>query len=386
MVDSYATVAVVGGGIAGAASCLRLNVLGLDPLWISPAREDGDRPGEHLAPAARGLLQRIGAGHLLDNPRHREANSMISAWGSERLEERNSILRLQGPGIVVDRPAFERALVGLALTKGVRRIEAAVDAVSRDGRVWRLDADGRTMTAGFVIDASGRTAVLARREGRRFRADRLAALVLFALQDSGSDVEPTRATLIEAVADGWWYASLLADGRLALYYYTDPDLLPRDASREPAVFRALARDTLYVGRWIKEAGFRLETAPRLVSAGTTWIAPVIGTGWAAVGDAAAAFDPLSSFGMTTALWTAITASEAVSSMRAGDSEGLLNYAGKVAGGVQDFLDSRTKVYAAESRFADAIFWSRRRGISQRTASAGNASLFSAPCTLSRAER
>lgn len=386
MVDGYATVAVVGGGIAGAASCLRLRGLGLDPLWISPAREDGDRPGEHLAPTARGLLRRIDAGHLLDNPRHREANSMMSAWGSERLDERNSILQLQGPGIVVDRPAFERDLVDLALTQGVRRIVATVDAVSRDGGVWRLDADSRTMTADFVIDASGRTAVLARGEGSRFRADRLAALVLFALQDSDSDVEPTRATLIEAVADGWWYAALLADGRLALNYYTDPDLLPRDASHEPAVFRALARETLYVGRWIEEAGFRLDTAPRLVSAGTTWIAPAAGTGWAAVGDAAAAFDPLSSFGMTTALWTAITASEAVLSTLASDSTGLLNYVGKVAGGVQDFLESRTKVYAAERRFADAVFWSRRCGFSKRRATAVNASLFSAPRTVSRADR
>jgi len=167
-------------------------------------------------------------------------------------------------------------------------------------------------------------------------------------------VEPTRATLIEAVVDGWWYASLLADGRLALNYFTDPDLLPRGVTRDLAVFRGLLDQTQYISRWLEEADFRVDAAPRLDSAGTTWVALAAGEGWAAVGDASAAFDPLSSFGMTTALWTAITVAESVA---AGD---LGSYPGKVAVGVQDFLVTREKVYAMEQRYADHAFWKCRR--------------------------
>ena len=354
MQEASAPVAVIGGGIAGAAACLRLGGLGIAPLWIAPAMEVADKPGEHLAPAARELLARIDVGHLLDDPRHREANSMLSAWGSERIEERNAILQLQGAGVVLDRRAFETDLVSLALSRGARRVNASVDKISRDGAGWRITAGDEQHSAGFVIDATGRAAILARDHGQRFRADQLAALVTFPRQNSTSDVEPTRATLIEAVADGWWYASLLADGRLALNYFTDPDLLPRGVTREPAVFKDLLGQTQYINRWVEEAEFMVDAAPTLASAGTTWIAPAAGQGWAAVGDASAAFDPLSSFGMTTALWTAITVAEGV----AGGDLGA--YPGKVAIGVQDFLTTRAKVYAVKQRFADRPFWSRRR--------------------------
>lgn len=355
MPEARTPAAVIGGGIAGAAACLRLGALGVTPLWIAPASAPRDKPGEHLAPAARDLLARLDAAHLLDDPRHREANSMLSAWGSDRIEERNAILQLQGAGIVLDRPAFEADLTTLALSRGARRINASVDKITRDGERWRIEAnDGRRHAADFIIDASGRTAVLARDHGQRFRADQLAALVAFPRQDPDNDVDPTRATLIEAVADGWWYASLLADGRLALNYFTDPDLLPRDATREPAVFKDLLARTLFVGRWIDEAGFQLDAAPSLVSAGTTWIAPAAGEGWAAIGDASAAFDPLSSFGMTTALWTAITVADGVAARDIG------GYPEKVAAGMQDFLATRAKVYAAERRYADHVFWRRRR--------------------------
>lgn len=359
MDDAKDPVAVIGGGIAGAAACLRLCALGRLPLWIAPRAEAADKPGEHLAPAARGLLARIDAGHLLDSPRHREANSMLSAWGSERIEERNAILQLQGAGTVLDRPAFEADLTSLALTRGARRMDASVDRVARASHGWRITAGGEDISAKFVIDASGRAAVLARDQGQRFRADQLSALVIFLEQDAESDVEPTRATLVEAVAEGWWYASLLADGRLAVNFFTDPDLVPRGATRDVAIFKEMVEKTLYINRWITEAGFRLEESPSLVSAGTTWIAPAAGADWAAVGDASAAFDPLSSFGMTTALWTAITAAEGAVGEEGGARDRLQSFVEKVAVGVQNYLEAREKVYAMEERFREAEFWRRR---------------------------
>ncbi len=371
--DGGRDAAVVGGGIAGAAACLRLAALGRRVLWIAPPLEEGDRPGEQLAPAARALLARLGAAGLLEAPGHRPANRQLSAWGSAQLAERDAIVHLEGPGTVLDRPAFERDLAALArAAEGVERVEAALAGAERGPEGWRLSlAGGEALPpVPFVIDASGRAAVVAAPLSQRFRADRLAALVAFLPQDPESEVAPTRATLIEAVADGWWYASLLADGRLALNYYSDPDLLPREASRDPAVLQGLLAGTASVGRWIDEAGFHLAGPPRLASAGTTWLAPVAGpeaaggregAGWAAVGDAAAAFDPLSSHGMTTALWSGIQAAEAADAWLAGDAEPLARYAAAVAEGVVDFLKARSRIYGMERRFAGRTFWQRRAG-------------------------
>lgn len=194
-------------------------------------------------------------------------------------------------------------------------------------------------------------------------------LYAFLDRDPESDVAPTRATLIESTADGWWYAALLAGGRLALNFYTDPDLVPANVTRDLAVFRALLKETQFVGRWTAEAVFRLESPPRLASAGTTWIAPAAGEGWVAIGDAAAAFDPLSSHGITTALWTAIAAAEGASALVSGDAEPLSEYARKVAAGVQEFLVSRIGVHGQETRFTDRPFWQRRHALGAMPAKA-----------------
>ncbi|MDB4792743.1 glycine oxidase maturase GoxB [bacterium] len=357
-------IVVVGGGIAGAAACLRLVDAGLQPLWVAPNESGQRKHGEHLSPAACTLLQEVGVLELLDRPYHREANVMYSAWGSDQLAERDSIVHLEGPGTVLDREAFERDLAAEVGKRGVERREVPLKEVHRNGKQWELTFDdegaGEQMSADYLIDASGRHAVIAKGQAPRFRSDKLVAVIAYMEQRADSDVEPTRATLIEAVSDGWWYATLLADQRLALNYYTDPDLLPEEISRETEVIEHLLGQTHYISRWIDEAGFEFTSSPYLASAGTTWIAPAGGEGWVAVGDAAASFDPLSSHGMTAALWTAITGADAAIAYLSGDSGPSITYTQKVAAGIQDFLDKRTVIYGQETRFENSAFWMRRR--------------------------
>ena len=150
-----------------------------------------------------------------------------------------------------------------------------------------------------------------------------------------------------------------------LNFYTDPDLLPQDVTRDADVFRAMLARTTYVGRWLRDAEFSLDAPPDLVSAGTTWLAPAAGEGWAAIGDAAAAFDPLSSHGMTTALWTGVRGADAAVAQLGGDVEPLVAYAEKVGQGVQEFLQSRARVYAEERRFDASPFWERRAALKEK---------------------
>lgn len=355
-----ASVAVVGGGVAGAAACIALGRAGLSPLWIAPT-DDRERPGEHLAPAARPLLAGLGAEDLLAKPCHRPANATFSAWGCGRLRARPAMVHLEGPATVLDRRAFERDLAAAAVAAGAARHDVPLDRAERETGLWRLHAGGRVHRSRFVIDATGRTAAVASRLAQRFRDGRLAALHVVLDQDAASDVVATPATLIEAVEQGWWYAALLADGRLALNHFSDPDLLPAHATRSSGPLRALLERTEHVGRWVQEARFLADRPPRLASAATAWLAPVAGDGWAAAGDAAAAFDPLSSHGMTTALWTATRAAGAALAALQGDGAPLGRYAAEVAAGVQRFLDSGRQVYRQEQRFAGSPFWQRRHG-------------------------
>ena len=352
-------VAVVGGGMAGAAAVLTLAQHDINPLWLAPAGPESGRIGESLAPAANRTLAELGVTDLLAHPHHRRANATYSAWGGDRLVERNAITQLDGAGWVLDRPLFERDLIERASRLARPRQDSLADARRNNAR-WRLElASGETADTRFLIDASGRSAVFGRQVSTLKRTDQQIAAYAF-LEQIDDDVEPTRATLIEAVHDGWWYAALLPDGRLVASWFTDPDLTPKHLTRDLNVWRSKITETLHISRWIKDAGFKVAAPPALASAGTTWLEPCAGLGWAAIGDAAAAFDPLSSHGMTTALWSGRSSAKAVAEEIAGTSGRLNAYAASVASGVRNFLEQRARFYSAERRFTRAPYWRRRQ--------------------------
>lgn len=357
--DPVPAVTVVGGGIAGCAACLSLSRRDVPVTWIV-AERPAQRPGESLAAAALPLLADLAADHLLAAPAHRQATVSFTSWGSAALVERHASAQPGGLGLVLDRGRFEADLFELTRGRTVRLVEASLADVRRTGTGWTLSTDGgHEIPSRFLIDATGRRAAIGRRNGGVRRVDRLvAACAVLRQRDAG--IDPTPATLIEAVDDGWWYATLLADRRLVVQFYSDPDLMPRGLRSAPALWRELADRTTYISRWIESAGYALTEPPRLATAGTAWLDAASGPGWLAVGDAAAAFDPLSAHGMTTALWTGIHGAAAAAAALDGDPSAAESYAARLRTGVEHFSRERAAVYAREARFHDRPFWRRRR--------------------------
>ena len=358
------TVAVIGAGVAGPAAAIALAQAGLSVLWIAPPNGAGYEPvGETLAPAANPILHRLGLAEVMAAAAHRPPHTSLSCWGSDQLLDRNGILHPEGPGLVLDRSRFEADLRHYGTSAAARTVEAELITARAVDGLWHLTlSGGEVLTADAVVDASGRDAVVGGQNGERRRADRLVAAHAF-LPHRDPSAEPTRAVLIEAVETGWWYAALRPNLTLSLAYFTDPDLLGDASILDLAAWQALIAATRHVGRWIEDAGFAVEAPPTLSNAGTAWLVPpggrVDGAPWMAVGDSAAAFDPLSSHGMTAALWAGARAGRVLSAALEGDDTGLEAYARSVLDGVAGFLAQRQRTYARELRFAHAPFWRRR---------------------------
>lgn len=355
--------AIVGAGVAGCAAAIAAAREGAPALLIGQPPTDGDRPGESLSPAAVRVLAQLGIGDLVASPSHRPNRVTHAAWGAPALSQRHALMHPEGNGFVLDRAAFDRDLADRVRATQTVRIERDLASAARaeDGS-WRLEiADGTDISADFVLDCTGRAAVVARQVAHRFRADRLVAAYTF-LTRGDPMVEPTRATLIESAETGWWYAALLPDERMALSFFSDPDLLPRGMPRDADLWRAAIAETRFVSRWLESATFESSAPPSLASAATCWLAPAAGNGWAAAGDAACAFDPLSSHGLATALWTGRRAALAALRSREDSPRHLELYATELATVVADFLDQRQRVYSTERRWSESAFWRRRTSL------------------------
>lgn len=356
-------VAVVGGGVAAAAACHTLFAQGIEPVWVAPQHPvDHQWVGESLSAQGVRVLDSMGLCGLLEHPAHRPANTRFAAWGRAALIENHASTSVYGAGMVIDRGIFETGLLQQVQLAPCRAYLTRAERI--DGGFELSLSAGDSLRVAHVVDASGRAAVFARRYTEYCRHDQLIAAVAI-LTRKNNDVEPTPATIIEATPCGWWYAALLTGERLVVAYFSDPDLLPRGLSRHPNVWRDLIASSTHVSHWLAETGFQPQAAPRLHSAGTTWLqTPAVsysdGASWIAAGDAALSLDPLSSHGLTTALWGGWQAGLAMAArVRGLAGTAFPDYAAKIHAGRTRYMQERASIYRLEHRYASMPFWCRR---------------------------
>jgi len=175
---------------------------------------------------------------------------------------------------------------------------------------------------------------------------------------SGED--PDGRTVVEATPEGWWYAAPLPDGRLVVAHLSDADLAARHRTRARDGWEAALRRTTDIDARVARRGGRIEDEPRPVAADSSRLETVSGAGWWAIGDAAAAHDPLSSQGVMLALEAGTRVARAI----AGREDGA-DYAAWVRQAYAWYLAQWLGYYALERRWPTAPFWRRRHAMWER---------------------
>ncbi|MBT2412448.1 NAD(P)/FAD-dependent oxidoreductase [Streptomyces sp. ISL-12] len=359
---------VAGAGPAGSVAALCLaragrRVLLLDPRPRDLAGRRGAGPyriGETLPPAARPLLRDLGLLAGLDAAGHLPCTGTEAAWGSEQLHGRGHVMDPHGHGRHLDRVRFDAFLRGAAEDAGARPVCGV--AARRTGRpgAWRLVVRERGMErelpCAWLVDATGRRAVIARQGAVRLRQDRLVAA--YALLTGPVPADHDLRTLVESVPGGWWYTARVPTGRLVAHL-TDLDLVePR--LRTAAGFLEEVAGTRHVRTRLDGYATGRLPPPRWAPAHGQRLAPPAGPGWVAAGDAALACDPLSSQGVLTALHTGVRAAAAVDGALRGEAGALAVYRAFVDGIAARYLALHARAYAEEARWASSPFWARRR--------------------------
>jgi len=354
---------VAGGGPAGAAAALALARGGRDVLLVDDRPRGAFRIGEALAPAALPLLRDLGVLARVAEDVHLPRHGNLASWGSAGLHASDFIFDPNGHGFSLDRARFDASLRDAAREAGARvHAGARVASAERDGDGWRVvlrAPEGvQDVSCEWLVDATGRSSALARQHGAvRVHADRLVAFnARFTAAREGD--RDTR-TMVESAPGGWWYTALVPGGERVVAWLTDADLADRAALLTEEGFAAAVAESRHVSAALRAYDYFISQRPRGADAGSSRLDRFAGDGWIAAGDSALAFDPLSSQGILTALYTGLRAGQALHAHLGGDAGALAAYAERLEEIHRAYEENRAVFYGYEARWADLPFWRRR---------------------------
>jgi flavin-dependent dehydrogenase len=365
-------VVVVGGGPAGLSCALALRKYA--PEYRVAVIESSDfstpRIGEHVSAAFLPLVEYLGLGESFrSSAAHIESFSVRTSWGSDAIVARDSITHWAGEGFLLDRQDFDVTLAEAFVSQqGHLYPSSRVTSIKKhpDEGTYRLELRHRskrrcTLDTRFVVDATGRNASIARRFGAR--VDRKDDLVGVSRRfELDPEKPPRQELLIESTPDGWWYSAPLSGNRRVVTWMTDVTNWRRTKQGGLEAWNVELAKAQHTNRELLQA-VAADSSIHVRPAQTQITNPPTGEGWLAVGEAAVAFDPLSSLGLGFAVHSGSHAAHGIARMLDSQDQGdLAYYAEAIRRQYEQYLPAWRELYQSETRFSESPFWKHRNSL------------------------
>lgn len=355
-------VIIAGGGPSGAATALSLASRGIKCLVAEAAPTPQFKAGETIPPNALVLFRKLGIAHLLESPQHLHSYGNRFVWGSAIPEDKTFIFTRHPNGWHIERRFFEQQLqeatrkAGACWHSGTR-----ITDCTKEGNSWKVTLRNEAgalqqIDCDFIADASGRPSRIARSMGiRRHRVDNLTGITVCI---NTTDSNCPLYTFIETQPTGWWYAAPLSGSRIVTTFMTDADLLDPSMLKIEIYMQAL-QTTDMIRELIANAVITGYSEPAIQAASTSYLQRRHGQSWLAAGDAAISYDPISSYGITSALERGYYAGHAVADTLSGMQDALTAYEWLLCNAFTTYKEMHTHQYQLEKRWACEEFWKRR---------------------------
>jgi flavin-dependent dehydrogenase len=324
-------VAVVGGGPGGSSAATALARRGRKVVLLERDRFPRFHIGESQLPWSNEVFRALGVDQAIAEA------GFVRKWGAsfrppDRATEQyadfaDAVETPTPQTFQVPRERFDEVLLrhsersGVAVREGHRLLDAAFDA---DGVTLRFaDADGteRTARVGVVVDASGRTGVVAKRFGRHEYDPLLRNIAVHAQYENVPRAEGRRAGDIRMFTRpdmGWLWFIPLSESVMSVGAVIPKAVHQREAkaTHEESLAHYLAETPLAAS--LLEHATRV--SPARIDVDYSYLATrMAGDRWVAVGDAAAFLDPIFSTGVLLAMQGGLDAAEAIDAgLRTGD--------------------------------------------------------------------
>lgn len=365
-------IAIIGGGVAGCTAAIALSY-SYNVALIDKLSEPVERVGECLAPAARRIFKQLG---LLDefekkiNEIHQRNNGMQSYWGSKNVQIVDPLRNPDGFGWQLNRKEFESFLRKKAVERSPNCFWSyQLFQCKFENEHWVLTfastneiSKKKVIRAKFVIDASGRQSHFAKKIG----IERQSVDKLISIWATLTNEEISTLSTISASQSGWWYTAPLPNKKRIMAFQTDSDLIGHAQlkTKEAFINLALCNEQM---KTILEKSKNSIQFNGIVAANSTQLKQVTGQQWAALGDAAISFDPLSSQGMFNAMANALQLTDLLTEHQIifqpnseKTNQFQREYSEQVNQIWEHYLYHKRIFYSQELRWSNSEFWRRRR--------------------------
>jgi flavin-dependent dehydrogenase len=357
-------VAIFGDGPAGSTVALILAKHGIPVVLVGKANKSFVNMGESLPPNIKPFLQSLGLWQQFLEDNHLPSYGNRSIWGDINIQNKDFIFNPYGYGWHLDRFKFDRMLINAASKKGAVYIKSngsILDNGHNDHWYIHITTDkGHTecIDTNILVDATGRLNYIARKKRiRRIIYDHLIGIIAILYSEHP---DSDYMSLIESVKYGWWYSAKISKNSRIAVFFTHSNLPIAKYARTTLGWKKLLQNTIQIRNSIESNHYELRSEPYIVAANSSKLEKMIGKDWIAVGDAAAAYDPLSSQGIMLAIGTGIGAANAILWYLNGKTSALDKYEEKLNQFFYEYLEKRFAYYNKERRWTDSIFWEQSK--------------------------
>ena len=353
-------VAVLGGGPAGASTAISLLQKGYSVAIIEKCDYSELRIGETIQPQTTSLLKDLKLNEEIFQ-HHLPSNAIQSVWGEPALKENNFFFNPFGHGWHLNRLKFDKQLINHAEKSGVTLfINSLIKTITQhDSGNWSIrflnQGQINRIDARFIIDSTGRNALLVRKQGgKRANIDHLIGIVL--IQEKKMQQNHSNYTLVESVKNGWWYSADIPENKMVVAFMTDADLYKKENCNSEFFFtQSLSKTKFTKQRCSGSFPHRI----RMYAANSYIMTKTHGTNWIAIGDAAMAFDPLSSQGIYKAIKSGVNAAKIIHEQFTQNKYALEIYSKTLNAAFEKYMQQRKLYYLEEKRWSQSLFWKRR---------------------------
>lgn len=352
-------VVIVGKGIAGLVVSLLLKRKNISHILLDRSTSRKQIAlGETLPPSALQLLQSLGLLDLFDSNSLHKTHGYQSAWGSSVIADHNFFFHSPFQhGLKIDKQSLEQALEDLT-SENILRFEkmTAIRLLDQGVTVGlQTDQEPIVVQGKCIVEATGRNRSVLKLLGiDSTEFDELTAYSCHLPRRDHPKI--THGVFVESFEHGWGIVSRLSDETQVMSLFSRRRVGIHKELKDYSCWPRVLSKTAHLRDFLSAA-----TDVRVVGgdAGTSRATQLAGKCWLATGDAAIAFDPLSSHGITNAIYTAHRAVNAIAlHLSDADEKHFRDYAESLSAIFATYLETRYELYHRERRWPKAAFWTR----------------------------